>query len=118
MSTLATCALIVYASWRSMNAYQSYLHNKKMTIGNILEICFSFLMCYWLITPSALFLVAKIIDGLFALGLGLYLGMLDGPKKFLLHREKVVNGYWNYAITDAAICFICFFISVTGHING
>ena len=118
MTLLAAGALIVYASWRTMNAYQSYQHNKGMTIGNIWEICFSLLMCYWLIKTSILFLIAKLIDGFFALGLGIYLNMLSGPENFLEQRNRVVNGYWNYAITDSAICIACFFISIMGSING
>ena len=118
MSLLAVCSLVIYASWRAINAYQSYLHNKKITIGNAWEMAFSVLMCYWLIAPSVLFLIAKIIDGLFALGLGIYLNMLPGPGKFLAQRNKIVNGYWGYAITDAAICVACFFMSILGGING
>ena len=118
MSFLTIGALIVYASWRAMNVYQSYLHNKKVTVGNVWEACFSIVMCYWLVFPSVLFLIAKVIDGLFALGLGIYLNMLAGPEKFLEQRNRVVNGYWGYAITDAAICIACFFISVMGSING
>ena len=118
MSLLTAGALIVYASWRAMNAYQSYQHNKGMTVGNVWEIAFSLLMCFWLVTPSVLFLIAKVIDGLFALGLGIYLNMLAGPDKFLEQRNRIVNGYWGYAITDAAICVACFFISVMGSING
>ena len=118
MSLLSACSLIVYASWRAMNAYQSYLHNKKMTLGNYWEIGFSILMCYWLVIPSALFLIAKVIDGLFALGLGIYLNMLAGPEKFLSKRDKIVEGYWGYAITDAAICIACFFMSMLGSIYG
>lgn len=118
MSILTLGSLIIYAAWRTMNAYQSYHYNKGMTLGNVWEICFSLLMCYWLITPSVLFLIAKIVDGLFALGLGIYLNMLAGPDKFLEQRNRVVNGYWGYAITDAAICVACFFISVMGSING
>jgi hypothetical protein len=101
-----------------MNAHQSYVINKKITAGNVWEIFFSLLMCYWLILPSILFLVAKLIDGLFALGMGLYLNMLAGPEKFLMQRDRVVNGYWSYAITDAAICIACFFMSIMGSING
>lgn len=118
MSLLTAGALIVYASWRSMNIYQSFLYHKKMTYGIIWEICFSLLMCYWLTIPSVLFLIAKVIDGLFALGLGIYLNLLAGPDKFLSIRNKVVDGYWGYAITDSAICVACFFISVMGSING
>ena len=118
MSFLTASALVVYASWRAMNAYQSYLHNKKITPGNVWEIAFSLLMCYWLVIPSVLFLIAKVIDGLFALGLGIYLNMMVGPEKFLAQRNKVVDGYWGYAITDAAICVACFFMSILGSING
>ena len=118
MSILTAGALIVYSSWRAMNAYQSYRINEKFTYGNIWEICFSLLMCYWLVTPSVLFLFAKIIDGLFALGLGIYLNMLAGPEKFLSKRDKVVDGYWGYAITDSVICVTCFCMSVMGSING
>ena len=118
MSFLTAIALIVYASWRSMNAYQSYQHNKGMTYGNVCEIAFSLLMCFWLVIPSVLFLIAKVIDGLFALVLGVYLNMLAGPDKFLEQRNRIVNGYWGYAITDAAICVACFFASVMGSING
>ena len=118
MSFLTAGSLIVYASWRAMNAYQSYQHNKGMTLGNIWEVCFSILMCYWLIIPSVLFLIAKVIDGLFALVLGIYLNMQAGPEKFLVMRDKVVGGYWGYAITDTAICIACFFISIIGSING
>ena len=117
MTLLTAGSLAIYASWRAMNAYQSYQYNKGLTLGNIWEIFFSILMCYWLIMPSVLFLVAKVIDGLFALGLGIYLNMMAGPEKFLAQRDKVVNGYWGYAITDAAICIACFFISVMGNIN-
>ena len=118
MSLLTAGALIVYASWRAMNAYQSYRINEKFTYGNIWEICFSLLMCYWLIIPSVLFLIAKVIDGLFALGLGIYLNILTGPENFLSVRDRIVDGYWSYAITDAAICVACFFISFMGSING
>ena len=118
MSFLTAGALIVYASWRAMNAYQSYQHNKGMTYGNVWEIAFSLLMCFWLVIPSVLFLIAKVIDGLFALGLGIYLNMLAGPDKFLEQRNRIVNGYWGCAITDAAICVACFFVSVMGSING
>jgi len=118
MSILTLGSLIIYAAWRTMNAYQSYQYNKGMTLGNVWEICFSLLMCYWLITPSVLFLIAKIVDGLFALGLGIYLNMLAGPDKFLEQRNRVVNGYWGYAITEAGISVACFFISVMGSING
>ena len=118
MSFLTAGSLIVYSSWRAMNAYQSYKINEKLTYGNIWEIAFSILMCYWLLIPSVLFLIAKVIDGLFALGLGIYLNMLAGPEKFLSQRDKVVNGYWGYAITDSAICIACFLISVLGSING
>ena len=118
MSFLTACSLVVYASWRAMNAYQSYLYNKKLTVGNVWEIIFSLLMCYWLVIPSVLFLIAKVIDGLFALGLGIYLNMMAGPEKFLAQRNKVVDGYWGYAITDAAICVACFFMSIIGNING
>jgi hypothetical protein len=118
MSILTLGSVVVYASWRAMNAHQSYVINKKITAGNVWEIFFSLLMCYWLILPSILFLVAKLIDGLFALGMGLYLNMLAGPEKFLMQRDRVVNGYWSYAITDAAICIACFFMSIMGSING
>ena len=118
MSFLTASALVVYASWRSMNAYQSYQHNKGMTYGNAWEIAFSLLMCFWLAIPSVLFLIAKVIDGLFALGLGIYLNMLAGPENFLEQRNRIVNGYWGYAITDVAICIACFFASVMGSING
>ncbi len=118
MSLLTAGALIVYSSWRAMNAYQSYKIHEKITYGNLWEIIFSLLMCYWLVVPSVLFLIAKVIDGLFALGLGIYLNMLAGPEQFLSVRDKIVDGYWGYAITDAAICVACFFISVMGSING
>ena len=118
MSLLTAGALIVYSSWRAMNAYQSYRLHGGITLGNVWEICFSLLMCYWLIIPSVLFLIAKMIDGLFALGIGIYLNMLAGPAQFLAKRDKIVDGYWGYAITDAAICVACFFISVMGNING
>ena len=118
MSLLTASGLIVYAAWRAMNAYQSYKIHEKITYGNIWEILFSLLMCYWLVLPSVLFLIAKIIDGLFALILGIYLNMMAGPEKFLKKRDKIVDGYWGYAITDAAICIACFFISVMGSIDG
>ena len=118
MSLLTICSLVVYASWRAMNAYQSYLYNKGFTWGNVWEILFSLLMCYWLVIPSVLFLIAKVIDGIFALGLGIYLNMMVGPEKFLKQRNKVVDGYWSYAITDAAICIACFFMSILGSVNG
>ena len=118
MTLLTAGSIIVYASWRAMNVYQTYLHNEKMTAGNVWDIAFSLVMCYWLVIPSVLFLIAKVIDGLFALGLGVYLNMLVGPEKFLNKRDKVVNGYWGYAITDAAICISCFFMSIMGSING
>ena len=117
MSLLSAGALIVYSSWRAMNIYQSYRINEKITYGNLWEIIFSLLMCYWLVIPTVLFLIAKVIDGLFALCLGIYLNMLAGPEKFLLIRNKIVDGYWSYAITDAAICVACFFISFMGSIN-
>ena len=118
MSLLTASSLVVYASWRAMNAYQSYQHNKGITLGNAWEILFSILMCYWLVIPSVLFLIAKVIDGLFALCLGIYLNMLAGPEKFLVQRNRVVDGYWGYAITDSAVCIACFFISILGSING
>jgi len=118
MSLLTAGALIIYASWRAINAYQSYKYNNKITYGNVWEILFSLLMCYWLVIPSVLFLFAKIIDGLFALGLGVYLNLLAGPDKFLEQRNKVVNGYWGYAIMDTAVCIACFGMSVIGSING
>ena len=118
MSLLTAGALVAYASWRAMNAYQSYQYNKRMTLGNVWEIAFSILMCYWLVLPSVLFLIAKVIDGLFALGMGIYFNMLAGPDKFLAQRDKIVNSYWGYAITDTAVCIACFFISILGSING
>ena len=118
MSLLTAGSLIIYTSWRAANAYQSYKHNKGITFGNIWEILFSLLMCYWLIIPSSLFLFAKIVDGLFALGLGIYLNMLVGPDRFLAQRNKVVNGYWSYAIMDTIVCIVCFGMSVIGSING
>ena len=118
MSLLTAGALIVYVSWRAMNAYQSYQHNKGMTAGNAWEIAFSLLMCYWLIIPSVLFLIAKVVDGLFALGLGIYLNMLAGPSSFLQKRDKIVDGYWGYAIMDTAVCIACFGMSFVGRLNG
>jgi hypothetical protein len=118
MSLLTAGSLIIYTSWRAANAYQSYKYNKGITFGNIWEILFSLLMCYWLIIPSSLFLFAKIVDGLFALGLGIYLNMLVGPDRFLAQRNKVVNGYWSYAIMDTIVCIVCFGMSVIGSING
>ena len=118
MSLLAMGSLVVYVSWRVLNAYQSYLYNEKITLGNMWEIAFTIVMAYWLVLPSSLFLIAKVFDGLFALGLGIYLNMQVGPDKFLVMRDKVVNGYWGYAITDASICVACFFMSMMGSING
>ena len=118
MTLLTAGSLIIYASWRAMNAHQSYRIHKKITYGNLWEIIFSILMCYWLVIPSVLFLIAKVIDGLFALCLGIYLNLLAGPENFLSVRDKIVDSYWGYAITDAAICVACFFISFMGSING
>ena len=118
MSLLTASALAVYASWRSMNAYQSYRRNKGMTRGNVWDIGFSVLMCYWLILPSVLFLIAKVVDGLIALGMGIYLNMQVGPEKFLSARDRIVDGYWGYAITDTALCIACFFVSILGSFDG
>ena len=118
MTLLTIGSLTVYASWRAMNAYQSYLYHKGLNAINIFEILFSLLMCYWLSIPSILFLIAKVIDGLTALGIGIYLNMQAGPEKFLIKRDKIVNGFWSYAITDTAICIACFFVAIMGSING
>ena len=117
MSFLTAGALVTYASWRAMNAYQSYLYHKGFNAINIFEILFSVLMCYWLSITSILFLIAKVIDGLTALGIGIYLNMQAGPENFLTKRDKIVNGFWSYAITDTAICIACFFIVIMGSIN-
>ena len=87
-------------------------------VGNVLSIFFSLLMCYWLIIPSVLFLVAKIIDGILALALGGYLYISPGPDSFAEDKGKVINGYWGYTLTDTVICFCCFILSVLGVPNG
>tara|TARA_B100000700_G_C14769715_1_gene726155 strand:+ start:208 stop:564 length:357 start_codon:yes stop_codon:yes gene_type:complete len=118
MSLLTAGSLATYVAWRSMNAYQSYKINGKITYGNMWEIVFSILMSYWLIIPSVLFLIAKVIDGLFALALGGYLYIAPGPEEFIKDRGKVINGYWGYTITDMGICFACFILSLLGVLNG
>ena len=118
MSLLTLFSLIVYAAWRSMNIYQSFIHSKRFTPSKAWEILFSFLMCYWLVMPSVMFLFAQAISGFFALALGIYLSMMAGPEKFLAQRDKIVNNYWSYAITDAIICVTCFLLSIAGNLNG
>ena len=118
MSFLTTLSLVIYSSWRAMNVYESYRYNEKMTLGNIWEIFYSLIMIIWLIKASYLFLVVKIFDGLFSLGVGLYISILDGPDSFLEKRNKVVNGYWGYTVTDILLCTSCYFMSFLGVING
>ena len=118
MSYLTVSALIVYVSWRVINIYHSYQYNKKMTAGNIWGILFTLLMCFWLVLPSVLFLFAKLFDGIFALGIGVYANLQTGPDQFLVQRDKVVNNYWSYAITDSALCVACFFMSIMGNVYG
>jgi hypothetical protein len=118
ISIYTMTSLIIYSSWQSMNAYQKYQYDKKITYGIVLSVCFSLLMCYWLTKPTVLFLFAKLIDGLFSLALGIYIRTFPIPESQLNHRDKVINGYWTYTITDLAICIVCFFIAVLGVLYG
>ena len=118
MTTMAAFSLAVYSAWRALNIQQSYFFNKKMTIENIWSVLFSIVMCYWLVSPSVLFLIVKVIDGIFALLLGGYLYIAPGPDEFTKDRGRVINGYWGYAITDMTVCFICFVISILGVNHG
>lgn len=115
---MALIAILVYSVWRALNIQQDYFKNNRMTLGNIWDILFSVLMCYWLSLPSILFLFAKIIDGIFALALGSYLFISPGPEEFKKDRGKVINGYWGYALTDLAICVLCFVLALIGVSNG
>lgn len=113
-------ALLVYSVWTTLNIQQSYFKNNQMTLGNLWNIFFSLLMCYWLVTSSMLFLFAKVIDGLFALLLGVYLHAIPGAPESTENREKIIRNYWGYTLTDLVICFMCFVITLleAGYLNG
>lgn len=115
---MTIAAVLIFSIWKSINIHHSYFQNKKMTRGNIWNVCFSVLMCYWLITASALFLIAKIIDGLFALIVGGYLWVAPIPEELTKDRSKIINSYWGYALADIGICFGCFIFSLLGVSNG
>ena len=119
ISISTVVGLSVYTCWRAINIYQKYVYEEyKMTYGNVWDILFSLLMGYWLIVSSSLFLIAKVLEGIAALGLGVYINMLPVSDKQLDYRGKVVNGYWGYVMTDLSICVFCFILAALGAANG
>lgn len=108
---------LLYVGWRLLNIHRKYQYEKKLSYGNVWDIFFTLLMCYWLLIPTVLFLIAKLIDGIFALCLGVYINILPVADSQINHRDKIINGYWKYTITDLGICVVCFLIAILGAAN-
>jgi len=117
ISIYTLSSLLIYTGWKLLNIHQRFQYEKSLSLSNCWDILFSMLMCYWLIVPSVLFLIAKLFNGIFALGLGLYISILPLADTHLKHKDKVIDNYWSYAITDLAVCIVCFFIAVLGVSN-